>query len=157
MKQWKAILAALVIFAAGAVTGSLTWRMYLQPPPPTPRSSPAFNGPRPPRDLIGRMQKELALTPTQRERIEQYLRESQEQTRQLWESIAPQAGEVHRKLRERIRSELTEEQQKRYEEVFKPRGSNRPPDTKNREGWRDHGPRSNGAPESPEQRPPARP
>jgi hypothetical protein len=99
------------------------------------------------------MQKELALTPAQRERIEQYLRDSQEQTRQLWETIAPRADEVHRKLRERIKGELTEAQQKRYEEVFRPRGPGRPSDPKGRDGWRGadghRGPRSNEPPSRP--------
>lgn len=81
------------------------------------------------------MQKELDLTPAQREHIELYLRESQDQTKQLWDSIAPRASDVHRKLRERIRAELTEDQQKRYEEVFKSRGTNRPSGPMSREPW----------------------
>jgi hypothetical protein len=120
VKAWKAILAALVIFAAGVVTGGLTVRLKLGEV--VPPSAPLSSGPLRPRgELMERMQRQLYLTPPQRERIEQILRESHDRMKQLWDSIAPQAQEEHRRVNDRIRAELTPEQQSRFEELLKAR------------------------------------
>jgi hypothetical protein len=71
--------------------------------------------------LLDRMQRQLYLSATQRERIDQILRESHEHMRALWDSIAPKAQLEQRRVRELIRAELNPEQQKQFEEVFKPR------------------------------------
>lgn len=131
MKEWKVILAALVIFAAGVVTGGLTVQLKLRNLPQT--SAPANLGPlRPKGDLLDRMQRQLYLTPVQRQKIEVILRDSHERMKQLWESIAPQAQEEHRRVHELIRAQLTPEQQKKYEEMLKARTSSRSKDERRR-------------------------
>ncbi len=110
MNTWKPILAALVIFAAGVVTGGLTVRLGLpiktaaQGPPPG-----GFRGIR--NEFVDRMQRELYLTADQRDKIEKTLRESHERTRKLWDSIAPQAQAKQRHFREENRTVPTPEQQ----------------------------------------------
>jgi hypothetical protein len=142
VKVWKVILAALVIFAAGVVTGGLTMRLKV---PQTPVAVPAMSvGPLRQRgDLLDRMQRQLYLTPVQREHIEKILRESHERMKLLWDSIAPQAQDEHRRVHELIRAELQPDQQKRWEQMVKSRGPNRPgDDRRRREEWRDQrGPR----------------
>jgi hypothetical protein len=127
VNAWKVILAALVIFAAGVVTGGLTIRLKLkdnpQPPPPANFGPLRQRG-----DLLDRMQRQLYLSSVQREHIEKILRESHDRMRQLWDSIAPQAQQEHRRVQELIRSELGPEQQKKFEEMLKSRGPNRPLD-----------------------------
>ena len=49
MKVWKVILAALVIFSAGVVTGRLTFQLDLLTPPPPDPNAPA---PRQRRELV---------------------------------------------------------------------------------------------------------
>jgi len=127
VNTWKPILAALVIFAAGVVTGGLTLRLAM------PSRNPVTRAGLPPlgvrgeqrRDLLDRMARELYLGPDQRERIDQILRESQERTRLLWESIAPQARAEQRRVRERIREELQPDQRSKFDESFKMRGPGR--------------------------------
>lgn len=137
MKAWKAILAALVIFAAGVVTGALTVR--LKPADSVAVASPSGNfGPLRPRgDLLERMQRQLYLTPEQRGRIEGILRENHDRMKQIWDSIAPQAQAERRRVNELIRNELTPEQQKRYEDLQKPHGPKRNADENRRREERD--------------------
>ena len=125
MNTWKPILAALVIFAAGVVTGGLTTRLGLPPKTTTAPGPPpgGFRGIR--NELVDRMQRELYLTVEQRERIEKTLRESHDRTRKLWESIAPQAQAEQKHVREEIRGILMPEQQAKFDESFKMRGPGR--------------------------------
>jgi hypothetical protein len=124
VNAWKVILAAAVIFAAGVVTGALSFR--LKSPEAAAPVVPLSTGPlRQRMDLLDRMQRRLYLTPPQREHIEKILRESHERMKLLWDSIAPQAQEEHRRVHELIRNELTAEQQSRFEEMLKSRGLGR--------------------------------
>ena len=127
MNTWKPILAALVIFAAGVVTGGLT--VKLRTPPAAPR------GPRPVdqrplitqrwegqlRELARKMEKQLELSADQRGRIEAIVRDSQSRMRGIWDEVAPRAREEFRRTRQQIREVLTPEQRKRYEELFRER------------------------------------
>jgi hypothetical protein len=118
VKVWKVILAALVIFAAGVVTGSLTVRLKV---PTVTTAPPTTNlGPLRPRgELLDRMERQLYLSPAQRGKIEQILRENHDRMKQLWDSIAPQAQEEHRRVNELIRAQLEPAQLQRFEEMLK--------------------------------------
>ena len=125
MSAWKPILAALVIFAAGVVTGGLTVGLRRQPVGPRwATSSPDL--PRPwltqrlaaqQGDLFRRMEKHLELTPEQRQRLEAIVRESQERIRALADDLAPQTRGELRRMREKIREELTPEQRRKFEKL----------------------------------------
>jgi hypothetical protein len=139
VKAWRAIVAALVIFAAGVVTGGLTVRLkpieVSSPPASINTNTP---GPLRPRgDLLERMQRQLYLTPVQRERIEVILRDNHDRMKQLWDSIAPQAQAEHRRAHDLIRAELTPEQRARFEELVKLRGPNRSLDDRHHREDRD--------------------
>lgn len=122
---WKAITAALVIFAAGAVSGGMAARYYraqyrramlpaLPGGPPMPWVSLRL-------DYIRRLADRLDLTAAQRERIDRYVRESQQRMRELWEPVAPKfKAELHR-LRKQIDDELTPEQRAQFQRLQKPR------------------------------------
>ena len=154
MKVWRVILAALVIFAAGVVTGGLTVRLKVRDVP-QPAASLGLGPLRQRGELLDRMQHQLYLTPVQREHIEKILRDSHDHMKQLWDSIAPQAQEEHRKVHELIRAELQPEQQKQFEEMLKTRGPNRPMDDRRRhEDWHDQkGPRRFNGPPAPTEAP----
>ena len=125
MSAWKPILAALVIFAAGVVTGGLT--VGLRRPPAGPRwATSGQDVPRPwltqrlagqQGDLFRRMERQLDLTPEQRQRIEAIVKESQERIRTLAEDLAPQTRGELRRMREKIREELTPEQRRKFEKL----------------------------------------
>lgn len=144
MNLWRIILATLVIFGAGIVTGTL-FMSHSQPAPvhtpdtalPPPR---AFAGgtnheagrfaalmgvgmqPRgSTKEFLDRLDAQLKLTDVQREHIKKILDDGQEHTKDCWKQIEPEVRKEMRDCRDKIRAELTPEQQVKYAELFKPR------------------------------------
>ena len=125
MNAWKPILAALVIFAAGVVTGGLT--VQIRQPRPTPNSGgnppirkvPAMPREAQLRELSRRMQAELDLAPEQRERIEGIVRDSQERMKSVRDEVGKKIGEEFREMLHKIRSELTVDQRRKFAEIMK--------------------------------------
>ena len=124
MNAWKVILATLVIFGAGVITGGLlvSYAVHAnQTPLKQVVAQPAAN----PwqlrsRELLRRMDRELDLTPEQRKHIEKIIADSQERTKAIWKPIAgPMNREVQRTVGE-IRDELTPEQRQKFNELAKP-------------------------------------
>ena len=144
MNTWKIILATLVIFAAGVVTGGLLVSYADRVPlPPIANSPPWFResgrpqtGPgttaRPPvlpggvpqflrKEFLERLEREVDLTPEQRQRIEQIIREGQERNRQLWERVSPELRKEIANTRRQIQSVLRPDQRARFDELMKQR------------------------------------
>jgi len=123
VNTWKPILAALVIFAAGVVTGGLTVNLRQQPA--RPKGSVAAKKPVAMpregqlRELSRRMQAELDLTPEQRGRIETIIHDSQERVKTLRDEVGQKTSEEFREMRQKIRDELTPEQRKKFAEIMK--------------------------------------
>jgi Spy/CpxP family protein refolding chaperone len=120
---WKPIVAALLIFAAGVVTGGLTVNLR-QPSPPRSSGVPVKKvAPLPReaqlRELSRRMQNELDLTPAQRDRVEAIIHGSQDRMKTVWDQVGPKIREEFREMRQKIRGELTPVQRKRFEEIMK--------------------------------------
>jgi len=120
VNTWKPILAALVIFAAGVVTGGLTVNLRKQPAHSkgTVAVKKPVAMPRELRELSRRMQAELDLTPEQRERIEAIIHDSQERVKALRDEVGQKTSEEFREMRQKIRSELTPEQRKKFAEIM---------------------------------------
>jgi hypothetical protein len=78
------------------------------------------------REFIRRMDRELDLSPEQRERIAQILKESQERTKLIREKILPEMREEMKKVREQIRAELTGDQQEKFEQAMKTKSPRKP-------------------------------
>lgn len=142
VNTWKIILATVVIFGAGVVTGGL-----LVNHAKTAKVRPAWGRPPvtqpaqlipPPRDVprrpehelqrsieqrriefLLRATRELNLTPAQRERVEQLVGESQERARRVLEEVRPQMRKELADVTERLRQELTPPQRKRFDELMK--------------------------------------
>lgn len=144
MNTWKAIFAALVIFGAGLGTGALWTRTFVKPAPPAPLAAPV----RPVNshtnslplehlrrlELMQRVQKDLDLTPEQREHIEKIIGDGQEHIKELWEEVAPDIHDELQDIKKKLCAELTPEQLKRFDELMKQRphkpaspGTNAPP------------------------------
>ena len=122
MNTWKPILAALVIFAAGVMTGGLTVKLRpLRPLPANQQGKKTVAAPREAqlRELSRRMQSELDLNPDQREHVEAIIHDSQERMKKLREDVGQKIGEEFREMRQKIRSELTPDQRKKFIEIMK--------------------------------------
>lgn len=151
MRYWKVILATLVIFAAGAITGGLVVNQMVRAksttasPSPTNRSVATRNvvwptqaSPVPSTNLaywyilktnyLKQAQKELNLTAEQQDRIEMIISESQKRTKELSDAMAPKVRDEVRRARDRMRAELTPEQRRKYDLLYKSRSPRKPPE-----------------------------
>ena len=133
MNTWKAILAVLVIFGAGFVTGHVASRMS-ESAKPVAVAPPAQNAARtgnhsgqPPLsleqlrkvELMGRVQKDLDLTPEQHARIEKIIEDSQGRIRDLWDQVAPDIHDEYDDVQKKVCQELTPEQKKTFDDLMK--------------------------------------
>jgi hypothetical protein len=125
VNSWKVILATMVIFGTGVVTGGLLVRHVerggirhsqhaggvVRPPQPSPGVMRI--------DFLRRMERELDLTPAQRDPIDKILKDGQEQMKKLMETIEPRRREEFKKTVEEFRAVLTSEQRQRFDALAK--------------------------------------
>ena len=146
MNTTRIVLAALVIFAAGVLTGAvgagLAGRILRQRPQSGDLSSPvtapaagASNRSagvlaKPPGnaqlEAMARWSRELELESAQREQIEAILKRAQSQLRDLWVPVAPQARSHIETARYEIEGLLSAEQRRRWDEARRRRGAVKP-------------------------------
>jgi Spy/CpxP family protein refolding chaperone len=133
VKTWKLVLAVLVIFGAGVVTGGMLVRVKIpvQRPAETAELIPATNptqgaGPQLPgllgagrQQFVQRLNQKLDLTPDQSAQIDRIMEGSRERVAKLWAPIAPQAREEVRKVRTQIYAILTPDQKSKFDENFR--------------------------------------
>jgi hypothetical protein len=126
VNSWKVILATMVIFSTGVVTGGLVFRrsQIMRPhrPPhswtnghPTQVSSPGFSR----FEFLRRAQRELDLTPAQREQVDKLICDSQERMKKLWEPITPKIREELHQTKAQFRALLSPDQQTRFDDLLK--------------------------------------
>lgn len=131
MSPWKVILATLVIFIAGLVTGAVGVKGILKPTGPGNRYEPMQ--PRMLRENFrAELDRRLNLSPEQNARIERAMHEGQERVKEIWSLVGPEMQAELRAVREEIRRELTQDQRQRFDELMRdrkmrPMEMNRPP------------------------------
>lgn len=129
MNSWKVILATLIIYGAGVVTGGLlvshAVRVKAHSTPKQPTVQAITPWQMRSKELLHRMERELNLTPQQREHVEQIILDSQERTKSVWKPIVPQMNREMQTVRDQIRGELTADQQKKFDELLKPHSGKR--------------------------------
>ncbi len=130
---WKPILAAIIIFVAGVLTGSFVGDFT------TPQPARAF-----PRDfssdrqkqniehrpgarvegqlqwLMRRMQQDLKLSDEQTEKIQVAFKESREEMKTAFDELHPRLRESTEKLKDKLRGDLTEEQIEKFSKYLRP-------------------------------------
>jgi len=118
----------MVIFAAGVVTGGMvSWRIqranFMLRQRAARLAQPASPGGLR-FEFLRRAERELDLSPEQRERIDQLLKESQERTRKIMEPVSPHLRQELQRTKEEFRGVLTGEQRQKFDELIKrqPRG-----------------------------------
>lgn len=140
MSPWKVILATMVIFGSGVVTGALLLKMEMPSvvPQPSPVSTSGTTNQAAPWaaqiqrfEFLKRIQKQLNLTPAQHDEIQRIMKDSQERSRPIWDKIAPQMRDEVRRVHQEIRQVLTPDQQVKFEELLRSRprkaeGNSRP-------------------------------
>lgn len=136
MNTWKAIFAALVIFGAGFVTGNVLNRMSAASKAPTVQNNtrPTPRSSQPPLsleqlrkvELMGRVQKDLDLSPEQHARIEKIIGDSQERIRDLWDQVAPDIHDEYDDVQKKVCQELSPEQKKLFDDLMKKQQQHKP-------------------------------
>jgi Spy/CpxP family protein refolding chaperone len=126
VNSWKVILATMVIFGTGVVTGGLLVRYAEGGHDRRPQRSggsahAAQSSPAGAMriDFLRRMERELDLTPAQRDPIDKILKDSQERMKKLMETVEPHRREEFKKTLEEFRAVLTPEQRQRLDALLK--------------------------------------
>jgi Spy/CpxP family protein refolding chaperone len=126
VNNWKVILATMVIFGTGVVTGGLLvrhvergrdrhpQRVGIAVRPAQPVSAGVMRI-----EFLRRVERELELTPEQREPIDRIIKEGQERTKKLMDTVEPRRREEYKKTIEEFRAVLTPEQRKRLDALVK--------------------------------------
>jgi Spy/CpxP family protein refolding chaperone len=109
-------LATVVIFAAGVITGGLIVRRTT-PHPPMPGGMPFLGRV----ETISRTANQLDLTPDQRRRVAEIVRNSREQIADYFMILEPDIQHVFREMRQQIRATLTPAQREEFEELVRKR------------------------------------
>jgi Spy/CpxP family protein refolding chaperone len=126
VNNWKVILATMVIFSTGVVTGGLLVRYAELGRERRPQRVGAVA--RPGQQLsagvmriefLRRMERELELTPAQRDPIDRILKDGQERMKKLMDTVEPRRREEFKKTVEEFRGVLTPEQRQRFDELVK--------------------------------------
>lgn len=122
--SWKIIVATLVIYTAGLITGTFLNDLK-SPNRPQVRRDPMPRGPRM-HDFIQRFGSRLDLTDTQKTNITQLLKGSQERMDALMKEMHPKIAEEFSQVNAEIKEHLTEEQATLFDEIMKKRRNQGP-------------------------------
>ena len=129
VNAWKPILAAVVSFAAGVVTGNfMEDRGESKPPRAFPREHGPRNAEHRPGSrmegqlnwLMKRIQRDLHLNDAQAAKVESAFKASREEVKLCWEEMRPRMRASTEKLKETLRGDLTAEQNAKYEKFLRP-------------------------------------
>lgn len=148
MSTWKVILAAVVIFLAGLVTGGVL-RHAIGDSAHKPAERRSEDHPMMPwqvrEEYVGFLNKELNLSPEQNQRISHLIRDSQQRIKDLYEEINPRIRAELKGVRAAIDEVLDPNQRARFEDLrrhrSKPRAEDAPDKHKQGEGGA-NGPRA---------------
>lgn len=138
MNSWNVILATIVIFGAGVITGGLLVDHVKHQPQVRhvmesgPKPPIANNGANETNDMPGplraqilnkqfvqQLNDELQLSDGQRKQIQKIISQGQQNTHDLWKLVGPQFQLIWRDTRQQIRGVLTPEQIKKFEVLMK--------------------------------------
>ena len=136
VNAWKPILAAIVIFAAGVVTGGLV--LDVATPQPARAFPRTFNPDRGHHGVEHRhgsrmegqlnwlmrcIQRDLKLTDEQTAKVEAAFKESREEMNVAFEELRPRLRASTEKLKDKLRGDLTEEQIEKFSKYLRPHTS----------------------------------
>lgn len=122
MKQWKIIISVLLVFALGALSGTIaTHTIYRQKMENIIRDEPKAM-----RELmVQRLNSRLQLDPAQLEQVRVIARETHTEMRAVRKQIRPQIEEVLSRSQVKIRAILRPDQQEKYDQILSERRKKR--------------------------------
>jgi hypothetical protein len=136
VNPWKFILATVLIYGTGVVTGALVIKLVDRPQPAHIKPSPQLTYNQIQRaEFLSRLQKQLNLTPEQNDHIGQILRDSNQRTKPYWDPVAAKMKDEVRTVTDKIRAELSPDQIAKFEiEIKSGRTPKKDPERKDKKG-----------------------
>jgi len=125
VSSWKIIIATLVIYIAGLITGTFLNDLRPSKDRPQSRRDPMPRGPRM-NDFIQRFGNRLDLTGKQKTNITQILKSSQQRMDALMQQTHPKIAEEFSRVNSEIKGHLTEKQATQFEALMKNRRNQGP-------------------------------
>jgi len=142
VNTWRVILATIALFGTGVVTGALVVRHSerIQTAPTRHNPAPVRSGPISSAgnlrlEFLRRAERELALAPGQRERIDKIMKESQERTRTILEPVSADLHAELQRTKDEFLEVLTPPQRRHFEELVR-KQQQRPHDSRHPGGPR---------------------
>ncbi len=124
VSRWKVIFAACVIFLAGTATGGMLIRTYAPRVEHRTHVTPPVQISTEHRmEYVNKLNRELQLTPDQRQKVEAIIAASQLRMKTLWDKIEPEVKEEYRCSRRDIFAVLAPEQRERMRQRWHHNGS----------------------------------
>jgi len=119
VNPWKFILATVLIYGTGVVTGALMTTLIERPHKSVrPHQQLTYNQIQR-AEFLGRLHKQLELTPEQHDRIGHIIRESNQRTKPYWDPVAAKMKDEIRVVTDKIRTELTPDQVVKFDADIK--------------------------------------
>ena len=122
----RVILATVVIFATGALSGYFIARNATIPSAATPVGSEMLQSTNAPagwsksrEEIRASLQKELDATDEQMAKVDEILSQSRKRSRDVWQNMKGDMEAELERVKEEIRGVLDEEQATKYEEILK--------------------------------------
>lgn len=149
MNYWKVILATIVIFGAGVLTGGFLvndinhpHRAFHHPPSgahqqanheqdqhppevPMPRAAERMS-----KQFLADLDDKLKLTHKQHDKIKEIIADGQERNHEIWTNAAPKMRAVMQDVHQKIREQLSDKQKKEFEDLIRQFHSQRPSQNK---------------------------
>jgi len=129
VKIWKVVIAVMLIFGAGVVTGGLLVRSLVPRQAKSAQTTTIMGTPTAPGSpvsparqmFVQKVKRELDLSSDQSAQVDEIMRESRKRMNKIYEPVMPEAREETRRVRQEIQALLTPEQKRKFNEVFKRR------------------------------------
>jgi len=155
VNPWKFILATVLIYGTGVVTGALVTTLVERPHKAAvkPPQQLTYNQIQRAEFLV-RLDKQIGLTPEQHDRIGHILRESNQRTKPYWDPVAARMKDEVRMVTEKIRAELSPDQVAKFDAEIKSIRPAKKPETERKDK---KGGSTNAPPAKPKLKPTANP
>lgn len=114
MKRVKVVIGVILLFAAGALAGSLGTGVYMKN-----RFEKFVRGGPPKGMILEKLSSELDLTESQKKEIEIILDDSQKKLHKIRKKVHPEIEKIIEASHGRIREKLDKDQQTKFDEMHK--------------------------------------
>jgi Spy/CpxP family protein refolding chaperone len=115
MKNVRPVYCIVIVFLLGALGGALATHLYYKCRTDTGKG---YNGQQREERILNRLDRELGLSPTQKEQVRGIVRETMKEIRQVRRQYRPQMQAIIEKSQREVAVLLTPDQRKKFEKMI---------------------------------------